>query len=151
MLGEFLSDPVSAFGDLSKFETARGSIPAINPIRSMKMKRFVFYPGHLGESPHTELPGRRGILWNRAHPVRLVEEPHASSLIRDSGFLPAYTIKNAAQKLGCTMKQVRQLVGDGTLAQALYQTEKDKPVEVVILGLEDRSRARSILGGKSDG
>ncbi len=114
-------------------------------------KRFVFYPGHLGDSPHSELPGKRGLLWDRARPVRLVEEPYASSLIRDGGFLPAETLKDAAQALSCTLKVLRELIASGTLVQHRYQPPvedeqpADKPVEVVIFDIAARSSARAAL------
>ena len=120
-------------------------------IFSNKENVFLYYPGHLGERPHTELSGHRGILWDRANPVRLVDERFAASLVRDSGFLEALTVKDAARALGCTMKRVRELVDGGTLRQAVYQPEKAKAVEVVVFGPEDRARARTVLGGGKDG
>lgn len=77
----------------------------------------VHYPGHLGASPHTLLPGGRAILWDR--PIRLLELKYALQLIRDSGFklaLPGDQIPVELQKSRGRVYELAE-VEDGPLRE----------------------------------
>ena len=88
---------------------------------------YVFYPGHLGKAPVTELPGNRGIRWDA--PVKRVEERFARSLIDDGGFLLALEPK----ALGTTKKRLAEAIAAGELTTATYHPREGADLDVVVL------------------
>lgn len=92
---------------------------------------YVYYPGHLGKSPVTELPGNRGIRWDA--PVKLVEERFARSLVDDGGFRLALDRDAAAKALGVTKKRLAAAVAAGELETAVYHPREGADVDVVVL------------------
>lgn len=94
---------------------------------------YVFYPGHLGPRPVTELTADRGILWDA--PVKKVRAEFAPSLITDGGFRRALDHDEAAKLLGLSKKKIGELVKAGRLHAETYQPprEGEEAVPVIIL------------------
>lgn len=99
----------------------------------MKTKKlsYVFYPGHLGKNPVTELPGNRGIRWDA--PVKLVEDRFARSLVDDGGFRLALELGAAPKAIGVTKKRLEAAIAAGELATATYHPREGADVDVVVL------------------
>lgn len=104
---------------------------------------LVYYPGHLGSDPVTELDAVRRITWNR--PVKAVPEPQATSLVSDGGFLRALRPAEAARQFGLPLATVGELVAAGRLASATFQPREGDPEEVVVLDQATIAALRAAL------
>ncbi|OQC41343.1 MAG: hypothetical protein BWX64_00969 [Acidobacteria bacterium ADurb.Bin051] len=105
---------------------------------------LIYYPGHLGSDPVTELDAVRRITWNR--PVKAVPEPQATSLVSDGGFLRALRPAEAARQFGLPLATVGELVAAGRLASATFQPrEGGDPEEVVVLDQATIAALRAAL------
>lgn len=92
---------------------------------------YVYYPGHLGKNPVTELPGNRGIRWDA--PVKLVEARSAHSLIDDGGFQLALELGAAPKALGVPKKRLEAAIAGGEVATATYHPREGADVVVVVV------------------
>ena len=94
---------------------------------------YVYYPGHLGPRPVTELTADRGILWNA--PVKKVRAEFALSLVVDGGFRRALDYDEAATVLDLSKRKLRELVKSGRLHAETYQPprEGEEAVPVIVL------------------
>jgi hypothetical protein len=104
---------------------------------------LVFYPGHLGKEPVTELDATRQITWNR--PVKRVPEPQATSLVRHGGFHRAVPPEEAASRYGLPLATVGELTSAGKLRRATFQPREGDPEEVVVLDKATIAALRAAL------
>ena len=99
--------------------------------------RYLFYPGHLGPRPVTELTQQRGILWDA--PIKRVPDNYVESLIADSGFQLALDYTEGVKALGWPKKKLDELVEAGALHAEVYrpgrQDEPEIPVIVLPAGM----------------
>ena len=95
--------------------------------------RYLFYPGHLGPRPVTELTQQRGILWDA--PVKRVPEPYVESLMTDGGFQLALDHAEAAKALGRPKKQLDELVEAGALHAEVYRPARQGKAEIPVIVL----------------
>lgn len=96
-------------------------------------KRFcyVYYPGHLGPHPVTELTAHRGILWDAN--VRRVPAEAAEWLVAEGGFLLALDHDEAARQLGRSKKKLAELVKAGRLHGETYQPPREGEPDVAVI------------------
>lgn len=94
---------------------------------------YLFYPGHLGPKPVTELPGRRGILWDRD--VKAVPASAAASMVAESGFQRCLDLGEASAVLGRSKKKLKELIDAGDLQSAIYTPAREGAADVVVIVL----------------
>lgn len=94
---------------------------------------YVYYPGHLGKNPVTDLGGDRGIRWDRQ--VKKVPLAAARYLVAEGGFHRALDLEEAATILGRTKKKLRELVAAGNLKAATYKPPREGDPEVLVIVL----------------
>jgi len=104
---------------------------------------LVYYPGHLGKDPVTELDATRQITWNRK--VKRVPEPAATSLVRHGGFHRALRPAEAAEAFGVPLATVGDLTTAGKLRRATFQPREGDPEEVVVLDKATIAALRAAL------
>ena len=104
---------------------------------------LVFYPGHLGKDPVTELDSTRQITWNR--PVKRVPEPAATSLVRHGGFHRALRPAEAAERFGVPLATIGELSAAGHVRRATFQPREGDPEEVVVLDKATIAALRAAL------
>lgn len=112
---------------------------------------YVYYPGHLGLKPVTELSSQRGILWDAS--VKRVPQPFARSLVADSGFQRALDYDEARVALGVTKKQLAELVkGDFHVEVYKLPREGEEKVPVIVLpaGVSPAALKKRLDKEKSD-
>ncbi len=95
--------------------------------------RYVYYPGHLGSRPVTELTAQRGILWD-ANVRRVPAEP-AAWLVAEGGFLFALDHDDAARELGRSKKKLAELVKTGRLHGETYHPPREGEPDVAVIVL----------------
>lgn len=95
--------------------------------------RYVYYPGHLGLHPVTELTAHRGILWDA--PVRRVPAKAAGWLVAEGGFLLALDHDEAAHQLGRSKKKLAELVKTGRLHGETYQPPREGEPDIAVIVL----------------
>lgn len=101
--------------------------------KETKRFEYVYYPGHLGPRPVTELTAERGILWDA--PVKRVPRKAADSLVRESGFRLALEHGEAAKLLGRSKKKLDELVEAGRLHGEIYHPPREGEPDVPVIVL----------------
>lgn len=94
----------------------------------------LYYPGHYGRNPHTEIAPGVGILWDAE--CKRIPAKYVDNLLLD-GFRLALTTSEAAERYDVPQYVIKALVDDGELQTCQHEDG----AEYVVYDIKTRKRA----------